>query len=173
MSPPPLETSQSLKISSKALQDGFLKAFSSQLPLHQFLTEQNVDPSSIQAILCSPSQQVSTDVIQLLPSLCVIVTSSAGTDHIDLVECSHHGIQVVSVPGDQAKDVADMAGGCWLMYCGKFLLLIDMLGNGVFLCPRIFLLVPRNILRVIRQFGFERIRQFGFERIRQCCSKKL
>ncbi|KAH1085927.1 hypothetical protein GYH30_017755 [Glycine max] len=89
----------------------FLKAFSSQLPLHQFLTEQNVDPSSIQAILCSPSQQVSADVIQLLPSLCVIVTSSAGTDHIDLVECSHHGIQVVSVPGDQAKDVADMAVG--------------------------------------------------------------
>lgn len=39
------------------------------------------------------------------------MTSSAGTDHIDLVECSHHGIQVVSVPGDQAKDVADMAVG--------------------------------------------------------------
>lgn len=39
------------------------------------------------------------------------MTSSAGTDHIDLVECSRHDIQVVSVPGDQAKDVADMAVG--------------------------------------------------------------
>ncbi|TKY63801.1 glyoxylate/hydroxypyruvate reductase HPR3 isoform X2 [Spatholobus suberectus] len=78
----------------------FLKAFSSQLPLHQFLTKQNVDPSSIQVILCNPHQQVSADVIRLLPSLCIIVTTSAGTDHIDLAECSCHGIQVVSIGGD-------------------------------------------------------------------------
>ncbi|RZC18746.1 Glyoxylate/hydroxypyruvate reductase HPR3 isoform E [Glycine soja] len=60
----------------------------------------------------SPRQKISADFIGLLPLLSLIVTSSAGTDHIDLVECSRHGIQVVSVPGDQAKDVADMAGGC-------------------------------------------------------------
>ncbi|KHN04097.1 hypothetical protein glysoja_036633 [Glycine soja] len=60
----------------------------------------------------NPRQKISADFIGLLPLLSLIVTSSAGTDHIDLVECSHHGIQVVSVPGDQAKDVADMAGGC-------------------------------------------------------------
>ncbi|KAG4393122.1 hypothetical protein GLYMA_03G019950v4 [Glycine max] len=72
----------------------------------QFLPTQ-----SIQTILCSPRQKISADFIGLLPLLSLIVTSSAGTDHIDLVECSRHDIQVVSVPGDQAKDVADMAVG--------------------------------------------------------------
>ncbi|KAK7293802.1 hypothetical protein RJT34_16677 [Clitoria ternatea] len=81
----------------------FLKAFSSPLPLHQFLTTQNVDTSSIQAILCNPHQQVSADTIRLLPSL---------TDHIDLSECSRCGVQVVTVGGGQfAEDVADMAVG--------------------------------------------------------------
>ncbi|CAJ1949920.1 unnamed protein product [Sphenostylis stenocarpa] len=92
----------------------FLKAFSSQVPLRQFLTEQKVDPSSIQAIFCNPVQKVSADVIRLLPSLRIIVTSSTGTDHIDLVECSRHGIQVVSTAGDHAGDVADMAVGLLL-----------------------------------------------------------
>ncbi|XP_014522918.1 glyoxylate/hydroxypyruvate reductase HPR3-like [Vigna radiata var. radiata] len=92
----------------------FLKAFSSKVPLHQFLTEQKVDPSSIQAILCNPSQKVSADAIRLLPSLGIIVTPSAGTDHIDLVECSRHSIQVASTAGDHAGDVADMAVGLLL-----------------------------------------------------------
>ncbi|XP_017428174.1 glyoxylate/hydroxypyruvate reductase HPR3 isoform X3 [Vigna angularis] len=92
----------------------FLKAYSSQVPLHQFLTEQKVDPSSIQAILCNPVQKVSADAIRLLPSLRIIVTTSAGTDHIDLVECSRHSIQVASTAGDHAGDVADMAVGLLL-----------------------------------------------------------
>ncbi|WVZ16884.1 hypothetical protein V8G54_009866 [Vigna mungo] len=92
----------------------FLKAFSSQVPLHQFLTEQKVDPSSIQAILCNPAQKVSADAIRLLPSLRIIVTPSAGTDHIDLVECSRHSIQVASTAGDHAGDIADMAVGLLL-----------------------------------------------------------
>ncbi|KAL2337414.1 hypothetical protein Fmac_011860 [Flemingia macrophylla] len=89
----------------------FLKAFSSQLPLQQFLTKLNVDPSSIQALVCSPLRKVSAEVIQLLPSLRIIVTTSVGTDHIDLAECSYRGIQVVSVAECFADDVADMAVG--------------------------------------------------------------
>ncbi|KAK7293801.1 hypothetical protein RJT34_16676 [Clitoria ternatea] len=87
-------------------------AFSSPHPLHQFLTTQNVDTLSIQAILCNPHQQVSADTIRLLPSLSIIVTTSTGTDHIDLSECSRCGVQVVTVGGGQfAEDVADMAVG--------------------------------------------------------------
>ena len=98
----------------------FLNAFSSQIPLHQFLAEQNVDPSSIQSILCSPRQKISADAIRLLPSLSLIVTTSNGTRHIDLAECSYRGIQVASIPGDQlAVDVADMTVG----------LLIDVMWN--------------------------------------------
>ncbi|KAK7390071.1 hypothetical protein VNO78_25370 [Psophocarpus tetragonolobus] len=89
----------------------FLKAYSSQLPLHQFLAKQNVDPSSIQVILCNPHQKLSVDVIPLLPSLSLIVTTSAGTDHIDLTECSHRNIQVVSIAGEHAEDIADMTVG--------------------------------------------------------------
>ncbi|TKY63798.1 Glyoxylate/hydroxypyruvate reductase HPR3 [Spatholobus suberectus] len=80
--------------------------------IYAHLFRQNVDPASIQAILCNPRQKISADVIRLLPSLGIIVTTSNGTAHIDLAECSHGGIQVVSIPGDQlAEDIADMVVG--------------------------------------------------------------
>ncbi|KAK7251318.1 hypothetical protein RIF29_34397 [Crotalaria pallida] len=97
----------------------FLKAFSSDLPLLQFLTTQNVEPSSIRAILCNPYQQVTADVIRLLPFLAIIVTTSIGTNHIDLPECHSRAVKVVSIGALFADDVADMAMG----------LLIDVLCN--------------------------------------------
>ncbi|KAK7280897.1 hypothetical protein RIF29_08459 [Crotalaria pallida] len=97
----------------------FLKAFSSHLPLLQFLTTQNVEPSSIRAILCNPHQKVTADVIKTLPSLSIVVTTSIGMDHIDLPECHSRGVRVVSIGAMFADDVADMAMG----------LLIDVLCN--------------------------------------------
>ncbi|XP_019433351.1 PREDICTED: glyoxylate/hydroxypyruvate reductase HPR3-like isoform X2 [Lupinus angustifolius] len=89
----------------------FLKAFSIQLPLLEFLTTQNVDPSSIRTILCNQLQPITANVIRLLPSLALIVTTTIGNDHIDLPECNRRGVQVVNVGSQSTEDVADMAVG--------------------------------------------------------------
>ncbi|KAJ1413693.1 hypothetical protein SESBI_19516 [Sesbania bispinosa] len=89
----------------------FLKAFPSKLPLPQFLATHNVNPSSIRAILCNPVQPLTADILHLFPSLGLVVTTSAGTDHIDLLECRRLAVQVVTAAGLFAEDVADMAVG--------------------------------------------------------------
>ncbi|XP_020219234.1 glyoxylate/hydroxypyruvate reductase HPR3 [Cajanus cajan] len=89
----------------------FLKAFSSKLPLLQFLATKNVAPSSIRAILCDPRQALTADILGLLPAVGFVLTTTAGMDHIDLSECRRRGIQVVSIGSLAADDVADMAIG--------------------------------------------------------------
>lgn len=85
----------------------FLIPETSPLPLHQFL----IDPSSIRAILCGANCSVTAEVLRLLPLLGIIVTTSVGTDHIDLAECRRHGIQVASAGSLFSEDVADVAVG--------------------------------------------------------------
>ncbi|XP_015938669.1 glyoxylate/hydroxypyruvate reductase HPR3 [Arachis duranensis] len=87
----------------------FLEAFSSNLPLLQFLQQQQTLPPSVRAIICNALKPVTADVIRSLPSLDLVVTASAGTDHIDLTECRRRRIQVVNIGGLFAADVADMA----------------------------------------------------------------
>ncbi|KAI4354942.1 hypothetical protein L6164_003763 [Bauhinia variegata] len=89
----------------------FLKAFASSLPIEQFLETHRVDPTSIRAILCNPFQRVSAEVLRLLPSLGIVVTSSIGTDHIDLAECYSRRVQVATAGGLFSEDVADLAVG--------------------------------------------------------------
>ncbi|KAI9073913.1 hypothetical protein K1719_044125 [Acacia pycnantha] len=89
----------------------FLNPKTSSLPLHQFLTADNRHPSSIRAVLCCTRSPVSGEVLQLLPSVALVHTSSVGLNHIDLAECRRRGIQVASVGNLYAEDVADMAVG--------------------------------------------------------------
>ncbi|XP_061347974.1 glyoxylate/hydroxypyruvate reductase HPR3-like [Gastrolobium bilobum] len=79
------------------------------LPLQQFLIDHNHQSSSIQAILCSISASVNADVLRLFPSLGLVVTTSAGTDHIDLKECRRRRIQVAGAGELFSADVAEMA----------------------------------------------------------------
>ncbi|XP_057455292.1 glyoxylate/hydroxypyruvate reductase HPR3-like isoform X2 [Lotus japonicus] len=83
----------------------FLNHHASGLPLHQFL----VAHSSIRAILCSTTIPLTADLLRLVPSLRLIVTSSSGTNHIDLNECRRRGILVADNGGAASEDVADMA----------------------------------------------------------------
>ncbi|QCE02862.1 hydroxypyruvate reductase [Vigna unguiculata] len=85
----------------------FLKPHLSDLSLQHFL--QIHHPPSIAAILCSPNYSVTAEVLRLLPSLRLLVTTSIGTDHIDLRECRRRGIQVTSAGAIFSEDVADMA----------------------------------------------------------------
>ncbi|RYR40470.1 glyoxylate/hydroxypyruvate reductase HPR3 [Arachis hypogaea] len=87
----------------------FLDAFSSNLPLLQFLQTQQIHPSSVRAILCNPLQPVTADVIRSLPSLGIVVTVSVGSDHIDILECLRRCIHVVTLGTQFTADVADIA----------------------------------------------------------------
>ncbi|RDX99122.1 Glyoxylate/hydroxypyruvate reductase HPR3, partial [Mucuna pruriens] len=81
----------------------------SSLPLHQFIATHAHHCSSIAAILCDSGYPVAADELRLFPSLRLVVTTSAGTDHIDLDECRHRGVQVAGAGNLFSEDVADLA----------------------------------------------------------------
>ncbi|KAG2723377.1 hypothetical protein I3843_02G146200 [Carya illinoinensis] len=85
-----------------------LKAWESQLPLDQFLT---IHAQSVQALLSPGRYLLTTDILQLLPSLQLVVTTSAGLDHINLPECRRRGISIANANDTYSADVADMAVG--------------------------------------------------------------
>ncbi|CAJ1949916.1 unnamed protein product [Sphenostylis stenocarpa] len=85
----------------------FLKPHLSDFSLQHFINHHH--PPSILAILCGTKFSVTADVLRLLPSLRLVLTASAGTDHIDLSDCRRCGIQVTGVGALFSEDVADMA----------------------------------------------------------------
>ncbi|XP_059651504.1 glyoxylate/hydroxypyruvate reductase HPR3-like [Cornus florida] len=99
-----------LKAYGKQLSEKFqlLNAWESPMPTHQFIA---THASSVQAILCSGRTPIHADVLSLLPSLGVIVTTSAGLNHIDLPECHRRGITIANTGTLYSADVADIAVG--------------------------------------------------------------
>ncbi|XP_060668784.1 glyoxylate/hydroxypyruvate reductase HPR3 [Ziziphus jujuba] len=86
-----------------------LKALDSELPLHQFLA---VNAQSVRAMLCTVNgPPVTADILQLLPSLRLIVTTTAGINHIDVSECRSRGISVANAGDVFSADCADYAVG--------------------------------------------------------------
>lgn len=51
------------------------------------------------------------DILKLLPSLRLVVTASAGINHIDLPECHRRGIAVTNSGNVFSEDGADAAVG--------------------------------------------------------------
>jgi hydroxypyruvate reductase 2 len=92
---------------------------SSHPPLHEFIALNPHNASSIAAIVCTGGCPVKADVLQLLPSLRLVCTPSAGTNHIDLSECRRRGIQVASAGSIFSEDVADMAVALLIDVCRK------------------------------------------------------
>ncbi|KAL0002618.1 hypothetical protein SO802_016399 [Lithocarpus litseifolius] len=68
-------------------------------------------------MLSTVSYPVTACVLRLLPSLRLIVSPSAGLNHIDLDECRSRGIRVTNAGNLNSEDVADVDVG----------LLIDLL----------------------------------------------
>lgn len=83
-----------------------LKAWESPLPTHTFLT---THAQSVQAMICSGMTPVTADVLQHLASLRLVVSTSAGVNHIDLPECKRRGIAVANAGTVFSEDCADMA----------------------------------------------------------------
>ncbi|XP_051132746.1 glyoxylate/hydroxypyruvate reductase HPR3-like [Andrographis paniculata] len=88
-----------------------LRSWESPLPLHQFL---RAEAQATQVALCSGLFSFSADVLRDLPSLRLLLTSSAGVNNVDLVECSRRGVEVANAAGIYSADVADFAVGLLL-----------------------------------------------------------
>lgn len=86
----------------------FLSPSESNLPLDQFL---EAEAQNTQAAVCSGGFKISAEVLRHLPSLRLIVTVSAGLNHIDLSECRKRGISVANAGNIYSTDVADLAVG--------------------------------------------------------------
>ncbi|KAK9046009.1 hypothetical protein V6N11_051912 [Hibiscus sabdariffa] len=66
---------------------------------------------SISAILPVGPTQISSELLERLPVLELIVATSAGLEHIDLLACRSRGIVVTNASFGFAEDVADCAVG--------------------------------------------------------------
>ncbi|KAF5732984.1 glyoxylate/hydroxypyruvate reductase HPR3-like [Tripterygium wilfordii] len=86
----------------------YLKAYESPLALHQFLA---THAQEIQAILSYDSAPVNAEILRQLPNVRVVVTTTAGVNHIDLPECCRRGIIVANSGDIYSSDVADVAVG--------------------------------------------------------------
>ncbi|KAL7125842.1 hypothetical protein ABFS83_14G143400 [Erythranthe nasuta] len=108
LGPPAIFRTYSKEFSSKFR---LLKPWESPLPLAEFL---EVQAHSTRAALCSGVFSLSSAVLANLPSLQLVVTTSAGLNHIDLVECRRRGIAVANAANIFSADVADLAVGLLL-----------------------------------------------------------
>ncbi|KAK4266764.1 hypothetical protein QN277_023642 [Acacia crassicarpa] len=144
----------------------FLTFFASSLPLPQYLSSLNILPSSIRAILCNNMQRVPADLLRSLPSLALLVTTTMGTDHIDMPECRRLGVRVATAGGSFSEDVADFALG----------LLIDVLMriSAANRCAKKWLRseLPRNIPPASR-VGGKRVGIVGLGKIGTEVAKRL
>ncbi|WRX17667.1 D-isomer specific 2-hydroxyacid dehydrogenase [Theobroma cacao] len=131
-------------------------------PTHSFLSRH---AASVLALLCVASTRVSSETLSLLPSLKLVVASSAGLDHIDLGECRRRGITVTSAGQVFTEDVADFAVG----------LLIDVLrrvsaSDG---CVRARLWAEKRPFPLGVKLGGNRVGIVGLGRIGSEVAKRL
>ncbi|KAL3536906.1 hypothetical protein ACH5RR_000272 [Cinchona calisaya] len=72
------------------------------------------------AILCSSVvKKINASILRLLPSLRLVITPSAGLNHIDLDECRRRGISVANSSTIFSADVADLAVGLLIDFLRK------------------------------------------------------
>lgn len=86
----------------------FIKTYDSPLPLPDLLAA--AKSAGVTALLAGGSVPINaTSILDHLPSLRCIVTTTAGLNHVDLVECRRRGIAVASAGDSYSDDCADMA----------------------------------------------------------------
>lgn len=115
LSPPTVFTSLESQFSNRF---HFLKPWNSELPLLQFLIS---NAQSARACLVIPGDRiaVSSAILDCLPSLNLVVTTSAGVDHLHVAELRRRGVAIAYAGNLFSQDVADTAVG----------LLVDVLRN--------------------------------------------
>lgn len=88
-----------------------LKAYESPLPTHEFL---KANAQSVQVVLCSGVSPITANVLHDLPSLRLVVSSTTGVNHIDMVKCRKRSIIVTNIVDLFSDDVADGAVGLFI-----------------------------------------------------------
>ncbi|XP_021748639.1 glyoxylate/hydroxypyruvate reductase HPR3-like [Chenopodium quinoa] len=90
----------------------FLKSFESQLSLPEFLAAENSSDDVTAIFVTSLGPRITAaDILDHLPSLRCIVTSTIGVDFIDLDECRRRRISVANAADVFSTDCADSAVG--------------------------------------------------------------
>ncbi|XP_059311132.1 glyoxylate/hydroxypyruvate reductase HPR3-like [Lycium ferocissimum] len=105
INPPPVFIVHQHQFSTKFK---LLKAYESPLSTDLFL---QTHAQSTKAIICYGKSPITSNILHLLPSLRLVVTASAGFNHIDLLECKQRGIAVVNTGDVLSEDTADTAVG--------------------------------------------------------------
>ncbi|KAB2612749.1 glyoxylate/hydroxypyruvate reductase HPR3-like [Pyrus ussuriensis x Pyrus communis] len=101
----------------QVLQLHFLKAWDSPLPQPQVI---HSHATSVQVLLSTAFEiPITAQLLQLLPSLKLLIAPSAGLNHVDLAACRARGVRMANSPSIFAADVADMAVGLFLDVMGK------------------------------------------------------
>lgn len=88
-----------------------LKPWESPLPRDGFFAAHS---PIVRAILSASRARVDAEVLERLPHVGCVVTTSAGLDHIDLPECRRRGVAVANAGNAYSEDVADYAVGLLL-----------------------------------------------------------
>ncbi|GLJ47868.1 hypothetical protein SUGI_1010860 [Cryptomeria japonica] len=71
-----------------------------------FLTEHS---QSIRGVVCDKKDKINTELIDALPCLEIVATSSVGVDKVDLAKCRQCNIAVVYTLDVLTDEVADLA----------------------------------------------------------------
>ncbi|KAM0948771.1 putative hydroxyphenylpyruvate reductase [Dioscorea sansibarensis] len=85
-----------------------LKLWESPLSKPQFLA---AHAASTRALIVNGSTPVDAEILDALPRLLLIFSTSAGLNHIDLPECARRGVSIANAPEIFSADVADYAVG--------------------------------------------------------------
>ncbi|CAL9160369.1 unnamed protein product [Musa hybrid cultivar] len=85
-----------------------LKSWESPLPLDRFLASHAAD---VRALLVIDLFTVDGPLLDALPALRFVCTTSAGVNHIDLAECARRGIAVANAGTVFSQEVAEYAVG--------------------------------------------------------------
>ncbi|THU65450.1 hypothetical protein C4D60_Mb05t03760 [Musa balbisiana] len=85
-----------------------LRPWESPLPFDRFLA---AHAAGVRALLVTGLASVDGPLLDALPALRFIVTTSSGVNHIDLAECARRGIAVANAGTIFSLDVADYAVG--------------------------------------------------------------
>ena len=64
---------------------------------------------SHEGLLCTTTDRIDVELLDLVPMLRLVSTISVGTDHINIEECTRRGITVTNTPGVLDDTTADLA----------------------------------------------------------------
>ncbi len=80
------------------------------------ISSRNLPPEKTEIISIHTDSRITSELLAQLPNLKLIVTRTAGVDHIDLAACHRRKVAVVNSPGLNATSVAEFAFGLLLSY---------------------------------------------------------